>query len=77
MGARVYGLCCRGEEFPVNIIDDVYVSWKLRDCKKQLGYSVKVFDETGKTHPLRGSMAGFFLASQGLAVVKYNRTPIR
>lgn len=49
MGARVYGLCCRGEEFPVNIIDDVYVSWKLRDCKKQLGYSVKVFDETGKT----------------------------
>ena len=49
MGARVYGLCCRGEEFPVNIIDGIYFSWKLRDCKKQLGYSLKVFDETGKT----------------------------
>ena len=35
MAQRVFGLCCRGEKYPVNIEHPVDFSWQLEGCKKQ------------------------------------------
>ncbi len=44
MSKKIFDLRCRGEEFPQNVTDDVYFTWRLRNCMLQKKAVVTVYE---------------------------------